>query len=259
MESRSSEEGGSVVEPRSHKGSGTAQTANDPHTSQPLEEDCLLIIDSRALDRECLAQSLIAQDLSLDVVALGSIDEWWTEKDFHRLPRAILVSLGKRKIADSSVADDITRLVTKFQSVPIVVLADSDELTEIVTVLDYGARGYIPTSVGIAVCVQAIRLAIAGGVFVPASSVLATKHLIGSDRQEDQRLAGLFSPREAEVVRALRQGKQNKIIACELTLRESTVKVHIRNIMKKLKATNRTEVAYKIDAHFSQTGAAPGQ
>ena len=46
--------------------------------------------------------------------------------------------------------------------------------------------------------------------------------------------------------KGLRRGKANKIIAYELNLCESTVKVHIRNIMKKLGATNRTEVAYKI-------------
>ena len=59
-------------------------------------------------------------------------------------------------------------------------------------------------------------------------------------------LSGMFTMREAGVVEALRQGKPNKIIAYELNLCESTVKVHIRNIMKKLKATNRTEIAYKI-------------
>ncbi|MEK1944404.1 MAG: LuxR C-terminal-related transcriptional regulator, partial [Ensifer adhaerens] len=53
-------------------------------------------------------------------------------------------------------------------------------------------------------------------------------------------------PREIEVAEALRRGKANKIIAYEMDLCESTVKVHIRNIMKKLNATNRTEVAYKI-------------
>ena len=43
---------------------------------------------------------------------------------------------------------------------------------------------------------------------------------------------------------ALRRGKPNKIIAYELNMCESTVKVHIRNIMKRLKAKNRTEAAY---------------
>ena len=46
------------------------------------------------------------------------------------------------------------------------------------------------------------------------------------------------------VIRALQQGKSNKVIAYELNMCESTVKVHVRNIMKKLHATNRTEVAY---------------
>ena len=63
-------------------------------------------------------------------------------------------------------------------------------------------------------------------------------------------LTRIFTLRQAEVVQALRKGKANKIIAYELNLRESTVKVHIRNIMKKLKATNRTEVAYKLNDMF---------
>ena len=76
------------------------------------------------------------------------------------------------------------------------------------------------------------------------------RHLIDSGGQEARPLAGMFTLRQAEVVQALRRGKANKIIAYELNLRESTVKVHIRNIMKKLKATNRTEVAYKINDLF---------
>jgi DNA-binding NarL/FixJ family response regulator len=63
-------------------------------------------------------------------------------------------------------------------------------------------------------------------------------------------MASVFTERQEEVVQALRRGKANKIIAHELNLRESTVKVHIRNIMKKLKATNRTEVVYKLNEMF---------
>jgi DNA-binding NarL/FixJ family response regulator len=49
-------------------------------------------------------------------------------------------------------------------------------------------------------------------------------------------------------VEGIRRGKPNKIIAYELNMCESTVKVHVRAIMKKLKATNRTEVAFKTSA-----------
>ena len=61
-----------------------------------------------------------------------------------------------------------------------------------------------------------------------------------------RRPAGIFTTRQTSVAKALRQGKANKIIAYELNMCESTVKVHVRHIMKKLGATNRTEVAYKL-------------
>jgi DNA-binding CsgD family transcriptional regulator len=50
---------------------------------------------------------------------------------------------------------------------------------------------------------------------------------------------------ELAVVRAIQQGKSNKVITYHLNMRESTVKVHVRNIIKKLKAKNRTDVAIK--------------
>ena len=53
----------------------------------------------------------------------------------------------------------------------------------------------------------------------------------------------ILTSRELSVVRAIRQGKSNKIIAHELNMCLSTVKVHVRNVMRKLDAKNRTEVA----------------
>ena len=52
-----------------------------------------------------------------------------------------------------------------------------------------------------------------------------------------------LTSRECDVLRMLREGRQNKIIAFELGISESTVKVHLRNMMKKLHASNRTQVA----------------
>ena len=49
------------------------------------------------------------------------------------------------------------------------------------------------------------------------------------------------------MVEALRRGKANKAIAHELNMQESTVKVHVRNIMQKLKARNRTQVAFIVN------------
>ena len=64
-----------------------------------------------------------------------------------------------------------------------------------------------------------------------------------SSRSRSLRAPSSVTTRELAVVRAIQQGKSNKIIAYELNMCESTVKVHVRNLMKKLNAKNRTDVA----------------
>lgn len=226
-----------------------------PEVSEPSYRS-LVIIDNRALDRECFAQSIAAHKTGMEVLAFGSIEDWKTKEDDHPPLAAILLNVGGRRITEPDVAGEISRLASEFAT-PVIVLADTDELSQIMKALEYGARGYIPSSVGIDVCVEAISLALAGGIFVPASSVLAVRQTLASGGEAAPPMGGMFTLRQAEVVEALRRGKANKIIAYELNLRESTVKVHIRNIMKKLKATNRTEVAYKINDLFPGDFPAP--
>lgn len=55
-----------------------------------------------------------------------------------------------------------------------------------------------------------------------------------------------FTPRQTEILHCLKRGLANKVIAYELQMCESTVKIHVRNIMKKLRVTNRTQVVSKI-------------
>jgi DNA-binding NarL/FixJ family response regulator len=125
-------------------------------------------------------------------------------------------------------------------------------------VLAHGVRGYIPSSVDLNLAIEAIRLAQAGGIFVPVNC------LVQSLRQEHTQsetsgdpLSDLFTRQQAAVANALRRGKANKIIAYEMNLAESTVKVHIRNIMRKVQARNRTEVAFKISSYLGQSST-PG-
>ena len=242
LASTSSEE---VVAPGGAAGEklGVSEAAERPRRS-------LVIIDNRALDRECFAQSLAAHKDGMEVLAFGSIQDWNSKQHKHPPLAAILLNVGGRKISDPDVSGEIVRLKTEFGAIPVIVLADTEELSQILKALECGARGYIPSSVGIDVCAEAISLALAGGIFVPASSVLAVRQSLASGGEATPPMGGMFTVRQAEVVEALRRGKANKIIAYELNLRESTVKVHIRNIMKKLKATNRTEVAYKINDLF---------
>jgi DNA-binding NarL/FixJ family response regulator len=206
-------------------------SANENKFQKYSTNDYLLIIDRRALERECLAQALAAHHMGLKVKTCGSLQEWQASINNPAGLRAVLVNTGNRNLSDGDLSAEICELVEAFQRVAVVMVADNDDLTTILKALELGVQGYIPTTVGIEICMQAIELAIAGGKFVPASCVLSLRKL---------------TARQSAVAEGLRRGKANKIIAYELNLCESTVKVHIRNIMKKLGATNRTEVAYKI-------------
>ena len=207
--------------------------------------ESVLVLDNRALDRECFRRILKAQCGQFDVLAFHTANDWLLEKDRHPPVSVVILNVGGRKLTEEGVASEIRQLVAEFKPIPVIVLANTEDLSCVIKALEYGARGYIPSSVSIEVCVEAIKLAIAGGTFVPASSMMAVGRII-EQGEVSHPLSGMFTPRQAEVAMALRRGKANKIIAHELNLRESTVKVHIRNIMKKLRATNRTEVAYKI-------------
>jgi len=206
----------------------------------------IVIVDRRALDRECLARSLREHNPKFEFRAVESIDELRRQGDIEADPSALLLILGSRKVTEQSAKDEIANLVSAFENAPVIVIADSDDPVQILSALESGARGYIPSNVRLQVAAEAIGLARAGGVFVPARAFLALRETILSTANGARPLHSIFTAREADVVESLRQGKANKIIAYELNLCESTVKVHIRSIMRKLKATNRTEVAYKL-------------
>ncbi|MCJ8518603.1 DNA-binding NarL/FixJ family response regulator [Pseudorhizobium tarimense] len=205
----------------------------------------ILILDSRVLDRECLSRSLSSYDPTMKIAAVASIEEW-RKREFPANPSAILLVMAGNKANGTLTCDKVEEVAAAFKLVPVIVIADSDDLGEILKAIDCGARGYIPTSVNISVAAEAISLARAGGVFVPASSLLANRDALSSVVKGTSPLQEGFTPREIQVAEALRRGKANKIIAYEMNLCESTVKVHIRNIMKKLNVTNRTQVAFKL-------------
>jgi len=206
------------------------------------------IIDERALDRECLSQSLVSHGLNMTIVLFNSIEAWMSK--YSGGSSGLLISLGSHDFTESGIEDAIRMLVTRFPDLPVIILSDNHDLRQVLTALDIGVKGFIPSAVGIAVCVKAISLALSGGIFISTESLPELRRLMSVADQQERKRAEVFTSREEEVISMLKQGKANKIIAYELDLRESTVKVHIRNIMKKLKVHNRTEVIFKLNELF---------
>jgi DNA-binding NarL/FixJ family response regulator len=220
------------------------------HNNSELER-VVVVIDRHQLSRECFARGLSAVMPQTNVASFASLSEWRATKQQYENVSAILLVIGDRKLTEPEIADDITQVVEESAPTPIIVVADTEALTQIVRALECGAKGYIPTSVGLRVATEAIGMTLAGGVFVPATSIMGFKTATESEQEADGQLSRMFTARQMAVVDALRRGRANKIIAYELQLCESTVKVHIRNIMRKLNATNRTEVAFKLRDMFS--------
>jgi DNA-binding NarL/FixJ family response regulator len=101
--------------------------------------------------------------------------------------------------------------------------------------LALGVVGFIPKSDPAEVIVGAVRLVLAGGVYMPP-------HLMG-DRWADSRSPGVpagLTARQIDVLRLLAEGKPNKVIARELGVTEGTVKVHLLAVFRALDVRNRT-------------------
>jgi DNA-binding NarL/FixJ family response regulator len=211
------------------------------------------VLDTRTLNRECVSRCLATAIGSESVLDFENFATWLrAEKEREITTVILLCSRGRRSVNDE-LKGSLAQGNDKKELPPVVVLSEEEDPTEILAALDAGAKGYIPTSVSLDVAIEALRLVMAGGTFIPASSLMSVRNSLGSTTQNGRlRATGLFTERQASVVEALRQGKANKIIAHELRMRESTVKVHVRNIMRKLKATNRTQVAYLTQHLFDK-------
>jgi DNA-binding NarL/FixJ family response regulator len=126
----------------------------------------------------------------------------------------------------------------------VIVLSIEDSAESVRMAFDHGARGYITTTnTGLKLLLEILHFVHAGGTFIPPS-ILARSELPQKERQR-------LTEREMLILDLLKKGKQNKVIAYELGLSESTVKVHIRHILDKLRARNRTEA---VSAAMQVTG-----
>lgn len=201
----------------------------------------IVVIDDRLLLRECFAKGIEAAQEGISVLCFSSVTEWQDVAQEHQTVSLVLLCRSGRKMAVSH--PEIEALSAG--DVPLILVSDEDDAGEIRTAISLGARGFIPENVELRLAVTAMYLVRAGGVYLPESVLNPARHPGHAENNNGSSpIQTLFTERQAAVVEALRQGKPNKIIAYELNMRESTVKVHIRNVMAKLKAKNRTEVAF---------------
>ena len=120
--------------------------------------------------------------------------------------------------------------------VPLVVVSGDDDPVAIRSILALGVSGFIPKTDSPAVVASAVRLILAGGIYVPPRLIAQTGIVPPSNGGS---VSGLTS-RQVDVVRLLASGLSNKAIARELGVSEGTVKVHLLAVFRVLDVHNRT-------------------
>jgi DNA-binding NarL/FixJ family response regulator len=205
----------------------------------------IAVIESRTFIRECVRRS-IESAFPLQVLTYSTANELEQQNLLTSTKLIIFSWLEDNREASISTLKALSELGPR---IPIIVLAYSSDPELARAAICHGAKGYIPVTMGFEITVEAVRFVLAGGTYMPMDCLLARGG--PTDAPSEPPTPGLVTARELAVIRAIQKGKSNKVIAYELNMCESTVKVHVRNIMKKLNAKNRTDVAIKSQSVLS--------
>ena len=203
----------------------------------------IVIIERRTLIRECLTRC-ISDEFGCHVASFPDVKSWQKISSDLRASLIVVSIVGGSNTLEDGDTDDVIRQVSLSETgAPIIVLSDAEDIDHVTDSLRHGVRGHIPTATTLNVAIKAMQLVLVGGMYVPASNFLTARHSVAKVGAGDE--TKVLTKQQSAVVDAVRQGKANKVIAHELNISESTVKVHLHNVMKKLQVKNRTEVAVK--------------
>ena len=139
----------------------------------------------------------------------------------------------------------LTALCEELTNVPVVVVSASDEQSNVRRALQCGASGYIPKSLNASIIVNALRLVVSGGFYLPPSLLGCDPSIDSAPTDIEEKAEVQLTPRQTDVLGLLSRGLSNKEIARELDLAEGTVKLHVTALLKVLGVANRTHAVVK--------------
>lgn len=163
-------------------------------------------------------------------------------------PRLILVANADRSV----VSDQLPALAALFPQARIALLIGEFNLQALIDALRAGAHGFILADSSRECLVQSLRLIAMGERLLP-SQLADNLPLHGARAADNGSFAGTagewLSPRELDIMRCLVLGSPNKVIARRLNISDSAVKVHLKALLRKLPARNRTQAAMWAAQH----------
>lgn len=188
----------------------------------------VLSVDDHPLMREGIA-AMIRNQADMLLVAEAANGREALERFREHQPDVTLMDL---RLPDMSGIDTLIAIRSEFPQARILMLTTFEGDVEIQRALQAGARGYLLKSMPPSDLLQGIREVHAGRKRIPAEVAAHLAEHVGEET---------LTPRELGVLKEVAGGNRNRDIAERLFISEETVKVHIKHIMEKLGARDRTE------------------
>lgn len=237
----------------------------------------VLLVDDHPLILSALQTVIEGLDNQVQVVGVDSAAAARRTLQEHADFDLVLLDL---QLGDASGFDVLDEFRAAYPSLPVVVISASDRASDVIRSIDQGAMGFVPKRSSTEMLSQALKLVMAGGIYVPpmtlGNEVAAPRNAAGdalNDRlQQIQQQAGASSyqtatgleglaltRRQTDVLALLLQGKPNKIIARELGVSVETIKDHVAGVLKALGVGSRTQAVLAVsqmvqrhpEEHFS--------
>lgn len=227
-------------------------TANSP-LAIATDPDAIniLIADNQVLIREALRPALHRIDDRISLFECGDL------RDVIQLANQkgpLALAILALNMPGMNGVEGVRHFRERFPEIPLAVLSGSHGINDIVRSFDHGAIGFLSTVNTADSITSAVGLMLSGQRYVPGEIMDAMQRRAvvspGSEREGDTPEALLrLTERERQVLALLIEGKPNKAIAIALGVREVTVKLHIRKLLRKLGVSNRTQaVTFALQA-----------
>jgi DNA-binding NarL/FixJ family response regulator len=203
----------------------------------------ILVVDDHPLYRSGVAFTLQSTGLAVEVVECSSL-----AVAFQRLDQGLAADL---MILDLQMpgyqgVDSVRAVRSRRPEVPVLVLSGNEDPAVVRECIELGAFGFLPKSAPADQFNAALARVLAGGVYLPPTSLSVAAPVTRAQQDAWGRLGARLTERQRQVLLGIVQGKPNKVIARDLGLSDTTVKSHVAHILEALVVSNRTEAVYAL-------------
>ncbi|MDQ1811847.1 response regulator [Massilia sp. CCM 9210] len=207
-------------------------------TNKPIR---VLLVDDHSLFRSGI-RSLLQRHAEFAVVGEAADGVEGIKRARQLQPDVVLLDLN---MPGMSGVETLQLMRQDCPDTAIVMLTVSEESHDLATALRAGASGYLIKNIDTDYLLRAIRRAAAGETVVAEAMTgkLVAQLQAGGPGDAPASELDKLTPREKEILESLARGESNKCIARNLDLAESTVKIHVQNVLKKLKLASRVQAA----------------